>query len=238
MITILKCYPCCSLFLHSLGMFLIAIFVSGCSRTEDNFQRAYLIQVNDSVITVEDFQKSFENATAEFPAGSEIDPTILSEIRLRLLNQLTERLILMERAKELSITVSDQTLENEVSSIKADYPKGEFEQVLLEQAVSYSHWRKDLRIRLLMEKVIDEELNPHITVTPEDIAVYYEENAEILESNSDGEGIDKDINAVIIQQVRNKKKETAYRLWIKALQIRYTINVNKEAWEKVTTLEY
>lgn len=235
MIANLRFYPYLSFCLRSVGMILIAAFVNGCSKAEDNLQRAYLIQVNESVITVEDFQKSFEQATAEFPAGSEI--TILSEIRLRLLNQLTERLILMERAKELGIHVSDQELESAVSSIKADYPKGEFEQVLLEQAVLYSHWRKDFRIRLLMEKVISEELNPHITVTPEDIAAYYEENAEVLEPNSDSNGNDKDINEVIIQQVRNQKKEEAYRLWIKALQIRYTINVNKEAWEKVTELD-
>ena len=201
MTTILKSYPGFSFCLRLIGVFVLAVLVHGCSDSENSLERSYLIQVNSSTLTVKDFQKAFKQATAEFPAGSEIDESILAEIRLRLLNQLTERLILLERAKELNIHISDQELENEISLIKSDYPKGEFEEVLLEQAVSYSLWRNDLRIRLLMEKVIDEELDPHVTVSSEDIAVFYEQNSEMQVSKSDAEKIEQDINEIIIQQV-------------------------------------
>ena len=99
-----------------------------------------------------------------------MDAGILADIRLRILNQLTERLILMERARELNLQISDEQLEEVIASIKADYPKGEFDQVLLEQAVSFQQWKNDLRIRLLMVKVVDHELEPRIHITPEEIS--------------------------------------------------------------------
>ena len=135
-----------------------------------------LIQINDSVVTVDDFEKAVQDTTDDFSTDMDMDAGMLADIRLRILNQLTERLILMERARELNIQISDAQLEEAIASIKADYPKGEFAQVLLEQAVSFQQWKNDLRIRLLMVKVVDHELEPRIHITPEEISDYYEQH--------------------------------------------------------------
>jgi hypothetical protein len=139
----------------------------------------------------------------------------------------------MEKARELDIQISDAELEEVIASIKADYPKGEFDQVLIEQAVSYSQWKSDLRIRLLMIKVIDHELEPRIQISPEEISDYYEKHYAAWESDSDKKEDISKIESRIIQQVRNSKKEAMYREWMAALEKQYTLSVNQVAWKKI-----
>jgi len=207
----------------------------GCSDSKGPVSPEFLIQVNDSVITVEDFDRAVEDATADFPTNMDIEAEILADIQLRILNQLTERLILLERARELNIQIDDRELQGVIASIKSDYPKGEFDQVLLEQAVSFHQWENDLRIRLLMEKVVNHELEPRIQITPEEISEYYEKHYKSSGSDPDKKEDDTNIDAIIVQQVRNSKKEAMYRSWMTSLEKQYTLKVNQAAWDKIAT---
>ncbi len=208
----------------------------GCSDSKGPVSPEVLIQINSSVVTVDDFEKAVQDTTNDFSTDMDMDAGMLADIRLRILNQLTERLILMERARELNIQISDAQLEEAIASIKADYPKGEFAQVLLEQAVSFQQWKNDLRIRLLMVKVVDHELEPRIHITPEEISDYYEQHYRA--SGADAEYADKEedassIDAVIVQQVRQIKKEAMYREWMAVLEKQYTLNINQSAWDRI-----
>jgi hypothetical protein len=211
-------------------LFLWAGF-SGCSDSKGPVTPEALIQINDSVVTVDDFERAVQDTTDDF--STDMDAGMLADIRLRILNQLTERLILMERARELNLEISDAQLEEVIASIKADYPKGEFDQVLLEQAVSFQQWKNDLRIRLLMVKVVDHELEPRIHITPEEISAYYEQHYRVSGAEAEMEGDASSIDAVIVQQVRQIKKEAMYREWMAALEKQYTLNINQSAWDRI-----
>ena len=207
----------------------------GCSDSKGPMPPEVLIRINDSVVTVGAFDRAVADTTADFPTDMDIDAEILADIQHRILNQLTERLILIERAGELNIQISDPELEEVIASIKSDYPKGEFDQVLLEQAVSFHQWKNELRIRLLMEKVIDHELEPRIRITPEEISDYYERHYRASGSDADKEEDASNIDAIIVQQVRLSKKEAMYREWMAALERQYTLNVNQVAWDRIVT---
>ncbi len=207
----------------------------GCSDSKGPVSPDVLIQINDSVVTVEAFDRAVEETTADFPTDMDIDAEILADIQLRILNQLTERLILIERAKELNLRISDAELEEVIASIKSDYPKGEFDQVLLEQAVSFHQWKNELRIRLLMEKVVDHELEPRIHISPEEISDYYEQHYGSSGSDPEKEEDVSNIDAIIVQQVRAGKKEAIYHEWIQMLEKQYTLNVNQVAWNRIVT---
>jgi hypothetical protein len=142
-------------------------------------------------------------------------------------------MILLERAKELQIYISDSELEESIADIKADYPEGIFEETLLENAVSYHSWKEGLKNRLIKEKVISQELEANITITHDDISKYYKEHygKEGLQSGRE-EGIE-DKSELIIKNLRRKKAEEAYTSWIKDLQTRYTIEINRAQWEKI-----
>ena len=205
----------------------------GCSDSKGPVSPEVLIQINDSVVTVDDFERAVQDTTDDFPTDMDMDAGVLADIRLRILNQLTERLILIERARELKLQISNTELEEVIASIKADYPKGEFDQVLLEQAVSFQQWKNDLRIRLLMVKVVDHELEPRIHITSEEISDYYEKHYKVSGSDPDKQEDVSNIDAIIVQQVRNSKKEAMYREWMTTLEKQYPLNVNQVAWDRI-----
>lgn len=156
---------------------------------------------------------------------------------LRLLNQISEELLLTEKAKALEIEVSDKELQDAVQSIKADYPEGTFEQVLLENAVSYDFWCQRLKVRLLMDKVIQKELESHVNITPEDISSFYKEHyAGVVDrqKGDPGSGQDKNINEIIVKRLRKLKAEDTYKEWIKELGQIYPVHINWAAWKKMT----
>ena len=156
---------------------------------------------------------------------------------MRLLNQMIIEMIVQERAQELGIELSKAEVDREIDEIKSDYPEGVFEETLLEVAVSYETWVKRLKTRLIMEKVIDEELKDKIVITPEDIAVYYEENFKGKQQASELNEDSGDINEAIIKILRRKKLEEAYSLWINDLKSNYKIEINNTQWEKISGAE-
>jgi len=207
---------------------LAVIILSGCSGTEPVQSDEYLIKIDGSVLTVLDFQRAFETVKSAYPHNL-TNGSVYREVKQQLLTQMIEELIVIQRAKELNITVTDIELGHAVEKIKRDYPEDEFEQMLLEYAISYKLWEKGLRTRLLMEKVITEDLKNKITVTPDDLSKFYSEKLK------DGTGVSSNKTAVeiAVKNLRDAKAESAYKTWINDLQNKYKIEINKRQWEKL-----
>ena len=217
-----------------LGVSLMALILAACANHDSVDEKEYIFRVGDRVLTVFDFNKAFEMAKTAYPHNVMQDPVALRELRLRLLNQLTEQMLILARAQELGLETSELEVEKTVSDIKKDYPEDLFEQTLLEYAVPYNVWEEGLKKRLLIEKVVNEELSGKITITPEEISKYYEGYYKGDGLTSDFEDRSKNINEIIITNLRRKKLEEAYKSWIKKLQKKYTIEVNKVQLEKIT----
>ena len=211
---------------------IMAVWV-GCTNSGPAENKDYLVRVRNSAISVGEFKKVFEIAKSAYTHNEMQKPPAYRAAQQRLLNQLTEELILIERAKDLEIQIAESEIESAVADIKSDYPEGAFEKMLLEHAVSYPTWKKRLERRLLMEKVIDEELKHRITIEPNEILAYYDAH---VRSKADDFQKPVDINEVIVMQLRRKKAESAYLAWIKMLQKEYTIEINQKQWEKIANL--
>jgi len=209
----------------------MASFLIGCSQGDVDPQIEYLIRIEEQVVTVEDFQKLFENMKSAYPHSTFRAPETIKAARLRLLNQMAEELIILKRAQELQIDVSDSELEQAIADYKRDYPEGVFDEILLEHAVSYPFWRERLKIRMIMEKVVARDVGERVTITTEEISDYYNEQYPKESSGADVSGKDKNINTVIIEHLRRKKAEAAYRDWIKDLRHKYPIEINEAEWK-------
>ena len=215
-----------------IGPISFLFLFSGCGEKGSGLGNEVLIRVGDRVVTVLDFNEAFEISKIAFDSTSE-QADDLREAQLRLLNELILEVILLERADEIGISVTDSELEKAVAAIKSDYPPGEFEETLLEFAVSYDTWESRLKTRLTMEKVIEKELENRITITPEDIAEYYKKNFQGKKDESDSTPAAGDINEIIVKQLRREKAEESYKTWIEELKAKYEIEINNEQWEKM-----
>lgn len=220
-----------------IGALLTVYAVSGCGDPKFDTDDDYLIRVGESVVTTLDFKKAFEITKTAYPHHALKNPDVLREARLRLFNQLVEELILMERAKELRIVVSDAELDKAVADIMSDYPEGVFDQMLLEHAVSYSSWENGLKIRLLMEKLSAKELGQETAVTAKDMEEYHQMHPEDNGPGSDPEKCSAEKNKKTTEYLHRKKVEESYKSWIKKLQKKYVVNINQAQWEKIRTIE-
>jgi hypothetical protein len=223
-----------NLFLQMIACLLIIRALAGCADPGPKPEEDYLIRIGDKVMTALEFKEALEIAKTAYPFNIRQNPQDLKQAQVRLLNQMTEEIILLKRAEELGIEVLEEEVGKAVAEIKSDYPEGLFEETLLESAISYETWKNRLKTHLIMEKVVDRELRDQVVITAEDIARYYKENYKGQPLESDIDENSQDINEAIIRNLRRQKVEEAYPVWIKALKAKYTIEINHALWEKIT----
>ncbi|MDY6903198.1 MAG: SurA N-terminal domain-containing protein [Thermodesulfobacteriota bacterium] len=206
---------------------LIVLLAFGCSNLGDNTREHYLLRIDGKVITENDFEDALEIVKTGYPYEALQDVETLKRIKTRLLKQLTEELILAKKAEELGIEVTDAELEAAVANIKQDYPEGAFEETLFENAVSLNVWKKRLRMRLLMEKVIEQELIDKVDVTAEEAREYYQQHYNKQQPE------DAPVDAGLMKQLRREKAQNAYPGWIKKVQHHYKVELNSEKWKLI-----
>jgi hypothetical protein len=221
--------------------------VTGCSDPKQNQQDEYLIKVGDRIMTVAEFNKAFEITKAAYSYDRIQKPEAIREARLRLVQQMTEEMILLERAKEIGITVTPSEVEKALADIKKDYPGDEFQNSLIENAVPYPTWKEGLKRRLLMEKVVAKDLGDQIHITPGDISEYYKTHLGDAPNTSDVDATEpktpdvkateKEDRNALEKILRQEKMENAYTSWMEALKKKYTVVINKEQLQKMTNLQ-
>jgi parvulin-like peptidyl-prolyl isomerase len=215
------------------GAAAVVFALIGCSGHDTGTGDEYLIRIGERVVTVADFNRAFEIAKTAYTHNSLQNPEDTNDAQLRLLNQMTEELVLLQRAGELGIGVSDEELEKAIEKIRADFPDDAFEQTLLEYAVSYKSWKSGLKTRLLMEKLVQQELKGETVIQPDEVAKFYEENYNNDATQSGDTRNPAAVEEIIVKQLRRVKIENAYRKWIENLRKRYTIDINKDQWNKI-----
>ena len=205
------------------------ILLCHCSRPSDDDD--YLIRVGGSVVSVSEFKHAVDAAADEIsPGDQEMDATARNELRIRVLNQMTEELVIAERGKALGLSVADEELEHAVAEIKADYPDDTFEKTLLENAVSFQAWKKKLSTRLLINKVIESELVDKVEITSQDLADYLQ--THYPEGLPEGENAEQ-INQRIVRHLRHQKAEEMYQGWIENLRKSYPVDIDQQRWNRL-----
>ena len=221
-----------------IGMMLFLGVSAGCMNSGSNTGNEPLIRVGDRVMTVLEFNEAFEILRSAYPQNLKDEPEDLRNAQLRLLNQLAIEMIILERAEELELSVSEDEMNKTVNDIKSDYPEDTFEKTLLKTAVSFESWKARLKNRMLMQKVIDHELRDQIVITPEDIADYYERNIKTRAPEAETAASKEEMNEMIIKFLRREKTEQAYQRWINNLKKKYPINIDSVQWENISGSQY
>ncbi len=214
---------------------LLALFaVLGCGSSTPDRPEDYLIRLGELKVTRDDFLQAFELVKTAHPGSVDFDAPELQQARRQLLNEMAIDLILLKRSQELGITVSPAELEAAVTAVKADYPPGVFEQTLIESALTFETWKQRLRSRLLMDKLVDAELRPHVEVTAEDLTAYYEQHYSGKAAGADSEQEFERLKETLVADLRRAKTEEAFGAWIDGLRRQYPVEVNAPLWARIT----
>jgi hypothetical protein len=214
---------------------LISLLLIACNLHEGD-EDAFLFKIGDSGVSVAEFKRDLE---LEQPKALSGEGEGDLEAVLSFLNQMIEERLLLARAGELKTVIDDETLAAAVEKVRADYPDDTFEETLLESAVSFNQWREQLRRRLLLERVVSQELEDRVEIAPEDVAAYYAEHYAGRQTSEDQTPMTAEsINAAIVTHLRRTKAQQQYPEWIQGLQERYGLEVDWERWHQLTEKLY
>lgn len=151
--------------LPALGLLLLCMIYGCDGNVSRDLEEKVLIRAGGSVVTVRAFQEAFESSITA-PSRLYRDPDALRNQKYRVLDRLSEEIVILERARELNLRVSDEETTRVINDIKKDYPDDTFEKTLMENGISFRTWEKALKRRLLMEKVIRRDLSEEAFRTP------------------------------------------------------------------------
>ena len=94
----------------------------GCSDDSDLKQMPYLIRVGDCIVYKDDFEAAFQALATGYTTDGVAGGNKMTRLKLRVLDQLAEELLLCRHAKELNINVTAEEMDDAVGKIKAQYP--------------------------------------------------------------------------------------------------------------------
>ncbi len=213
----------------SSALIYFSIFLSGCKQKEESFNsgnEAFVIQSGDIVISTFEFTQHLDLKKSAYP---QIDKNYqeYNSIVVQLIDQLSNEVLLRRLAFEKGIIISDQELEETEKKIKQNYTDEDFESVLLKNTVSYSFWKNQLKIGLIMENVIKKELKDKIVITTKEIVEYYSQYKKENKNTKNKDLNEKDLLA----NLRKKKAEDEYLKWLDKLGKIYPVKINYKKLE-------
>jgi len=137
-------------------------------------------RVNNSIITRADLQRSKEAQQEE--AAKIPDPADRPKEQ-DLLRDLIDQQLLLQKANELGLS-ADTDLVKRLDQIRqqmhADSME-EMEKAAQAQGVSWEDFKQNLKNGILQQKVIQQEVGGHITITKQDIQKFYDEHKAEME---------------------------------------------------------
>jgi len=169
------CAPLVRLFLLA-GCFCAAAFMAGCS--QEASEVGVVARVNGQPILLSQVEAKYDLSHLGW-SGS-VSPTLgkLKDDYSRILSELIAQELIFQVLEEKGFSVTEDELLHAEALVRADYPQGMFEQVLVEEYIDLNVWREQLRAHLAYEKFLEKILRPRITVTAEEAEAYYQENLE------------------------------------------------------------
>jgi hypothetical protein len=210
------------------------LWALACGPSTPERDEDYLVRVGAHKVTPREFLQAFELTKTAHPDSIDPSPAVLQDARRRLLEDLTVELIMAARAEATGVAVSEPELEAAIAAVRADYPPGVFEQTLADAAVPFEVWKKRLRSRLLMDKLVALELQPHASIAPEEVAAYYDEHYRGKAGGADSAQRFQRLQETIVADLGRRKIEEAFGTWIEGLKQTYPVEVNRALWAQMS----
>ncbi len=205
-------------------LFLSVFFLgAGCTKPPETVVPEYVIKVGSNIVSPDQFTEELDLKLAAYPYTLKKSPLEYNQMVFDLVSILSEESVLLAAARDKGIQVTDSELDLAIAFQREDYPEDSFEQMLLENAISYPYWKKNLNKNLIIDKYIQQELKNKIEILPGDVVSFYKRH------------VDQEIVAdeqKLVSHLRMEKSQESYDEWIMKLKTSYPVDINKKALTK------
>ncbi|HTY43412.1 MAG TPA: SurA N-terminal domain-containing protein [Thermoanaerobaculia bacterium] len=176
-----------------------------------------VVRVNDRLITQSEYDKRLAIASR-----APNHPTDAAELERSVLEDLIKEKLLEERAKEMSVSATEEEVDAAVARIKEQYKltsDADFDKALAESGMTREELRRQMRQSITLQKVVGRDVASQLQLTDDQLRLEYErkkeqfyavpESAHVAEivirfSPSDGEARQKAVEKV--EEIRVKVK--------------------------------
>ena len=141
-----------------------------------------IVTVNSEVITQSELDRFLQPIAAQLRATCEDEKEFyekMEDIRDDILNKLIDDRLVLSRAEELEVTVTDDEVQEELDELMRQFSSEEsFYGSLKEQGLSLSELKTTFSEQLKKAKVVDDEVRIGVTVMPSEVAEYYQSHLD------------------------------------------------------------
>lgn len=209
----------------SLTLLAFWVLAAACSQPKEPVPKPYVIRTGEMVISSDAFSDELDLKIIAYPFELKHDPQAYNAMVLDLVAVLSDELVLMAEAAERDIDISPAELDAAEQKFKEDYPEESFEQMLLENAISYPVWKNRLKKDMVISKLLEQELIGAQEITSEDVIAFYDRYAR-----TGNQGNPKDLDeAGLVAQLRMEKSQASYETWMAGLKAKFPVEMNKKA---------
>lgn len=151
---------------------LLVCLLPAC-REHGEIPSSVLLQVNERITTLDQFQSDFAR---ELAAEGNLSESQIEELKRSFLAQKIDRELILGEADRAAIGIPRQLLETAVAENLAEYPAGDFERMLKNQGLTMEKWRLRMQDNLRIEKAVRSLAYARVTVKEEEIAEYFRDH--------------------------------------------------------------
>lgn len=149
-----------------------ALALCGCHRDADRNVAAI---VNGYEITYLELQRYYQNEVSDM-----VEPPTEEQaemLRMTVLRELIDRYAMLQRAEKEGLMAVDSDVQTHLADYQALHPDVEtFRKYLGKRGMTIEEFKEELRCTLTIERLLNREISSAITVTEDEIRIYYDEN--------------------------------------------------------------
>jgi peptidyl-prolyl cis-trans isomerase SurA len=163
--------------------FAVVLVPQASAQAKGTVIEEIVVRVNNSAITLSDIQKAEQSMHEEIVHDCQGCPPekvdeIYKEKQKDLLRDLIDQALLVERSKDMGISVETDVIKR-LDEIRKQNNLGsmeEFEKAVESQGMGWEDFKAQIRNSLLTQEVIRREVGSHINIPNEDVKKYYDEH--------------------------------------------------------------
>lgn len=154
-------------------LIVILSFIAACGGEKPSQPPPVAVAtVNGQSIDLKEFEKALEEDTALAKGETPLKREETESLKEEVLDNLIREKIMIQRARDLSLSIEEAELAARVEEIRRDY-SGQFDNLFSEGGISLPEWKEALRKRMLLEKLIVRDVNAKIQVADGEAERYY-----------------------------------------------------------------
>jgi parvulin-like peptidyl-prolyl isomerase len=156
-------------------LLLLLASVAACTEKASPPPVDILVKIDSRIVTLPDFRRDFEQI---LPKEQQSSAAERDELQRSFLAQIIDRELALAAAAKLGVAVSPAEVDAALAEHQRDYPAGEFEANLQEGKLTLDDWKRELKDRLVVEKLVKKVVGDKEKVSAAAVASYYRANSD------------------------------------------------------------